>query len=102
MNDWYKAAKKNLENSSFNNWDDFLTSLINEYNKHENSYLVQDIVIRCLERRSEIDKSFILDHLLGELGLYPYINNKNISTKDVFRNTIFSTPQDKEKIFHIR
>lgn len=102
MNSWYKTAKLNLENSEFSDWNTFLVDLINEYNKHNNQYLIQDIVIRCLERRSEIENSFILDHLLGELGLYPYIENKNISPKDTIRNIIFTTPQDKDKTFHIR
>lgn len=102
MNSWYKSAKLNLENSEFSDWNNFLIDLINEYNKHNNQYLIQDIVIRCLERRSEIENSFILDHLLGELGLYPYIENKNISSKDTIRNLIFTTPQDKDKTFHIR
>ena len=102
MSTWYTTAKSNLEDSNFTQWDDLLITLISEFNKHNNQYLIQDIVIRCLERRDEIEKSFILDHLLGELGLYPYIENKNISTKDTFRNLIFSTPQDENKIFHIR
>ncbi|NNG81332.1 DEAD/DEAH box helicase [Acinetobacter sp. ANC 5378] len=102
MSDWYTIAKNNLENPNFNEWDSLLILLINEFNKHEKNFLVQDIVIRCLERRSEIDKSFILDHLLGELGLFPYICNKNISSKDTFRNILFGTPQDEEKIFHIK
>lgn len=102
MSNWYNIAKSNLEDSNFTAWDDLLFTLINEFNKHNNQHLIQDIVIRCLERRREIEKSFILDHLLGELGLYPYIENKNISTKDTIRNQIFSTPQDKDKTFHIR
>ncbi|MCH4244531.1 DEAD/DEAH box helicase [Acinetobacter gerneri] len=102
MSNWYITAKANLEDPNFCDWNNFLVLLINEYNKHNNHYLVQDIVIRSLDRRSEIQNSFILDHLLGELGLYPYISDKKITTKDVFRNVIFSTPHDKDKIFHVR
>lgn len=102
MSNWYTIAKANLEDPNFNNWESLLILLINEFNKHDENYLVQDIVIRCLERRNEIEKSFILDHLLGELGLFPYIQDKSISSKDIFRNLLFSTPQDDEKIFHIK
>ncbi|WP_445407177.1 DEAD/DEAH box helicase [Acinetobacter seifertii] len=102
MDNWYTTAKSNLMNPDFNDWDSLLISLINEFNKHNEVHLVQDIVIRCLERKKEIDRSFILDHLLGELGLYPYIDDKNISSKDIFRNILFGTPQDEGKIFHIK
>lgn len=101
MSVWYEEAKKNLDDLSFNNWDYFLISLINEYNKHHNKSLVQDIVIRSLERRKDIENDFILDHLLGELGLFPYVEN-NTTSKDLFRKSIFSTPHDENKIFHIR
>ncbi|MHA3062034.1 DEAD/DEAH box helicase [Acinetobacter sp. ANC 4636] len=102
MNNWYTVAKTNLEDPNFTNWENFLILLINEFNKHEENYLVQDIVIRCLERKKEIEKCFILDHLLGELGLFPYIQDKNISSKDFFRNLLFRTPQESDKIFHIK
>lgn len=101
MSMWYEEAKKNLEDLSFSNWEYFLISLINEYNKHDNKSLVQDIVIRSLERREDIENDFILDHLLGELGLFPYVEHNN-TTKDLFRTSIFTTPHDENKIFHIR
>lgn len=102
MSNWYATAKSNVMNPNFNEWNKLLILLISEFNKHNEEHLIQDIIIRCLERKNEIDKSFILDHILGELGLYPYIDEKNISSKDIFRNMLFSTPQDEEKIFHIK
>ncbi|MCQ1106554.1 hypothetical protein NNO89_17625, partial [Acinetobacter baumannii] len=102
MNNWYNTSLRNLNNQEFNNWDQFLVSLIEEFNSHQNNFLVQDIVIRALERRQEIQNNFILDHLLGELGLFPYINYTNCSSKDKLRKEIFTTPQDDSKVFHIR
>lgn len=100
-NTWYTNATRQVSDQHFKDWDTFLISLINEFNSHTNRYLVQDIVIRALERRDEISKDFILDHLLGELGLFPYIKN-NLSSKDKLRRSIFTTPQDEDMVFHIR
>lgn len=102
MISWYEESKANISNPDFNRWDDFLLSLVNEYNRHEQQHLIQDIVIRSLERKGEIENSFILDHLLGELGLYPYVENTENTSKDLFRRSIFTTPQDENKTFHIR
>lgn len=102
MISWYEESKANISNPEFNQWSDFLVSLVNEYNKHKQQHLIQDIVIRSLERKGEIENSFILDHLLGELGLYPYVGNEDNTSKDLFRRSIFTTPQDENKIFHIR
>lgn len=102
MSQWYQEAKNKLNNPMFSQWDDFLLSLVNEFNGHVNESLVQDIVIRAMERKSEMTNGFILDHILGELGLFPYIDNNNNTSKDEFRKAIFTTPQDEKKIFHIR
>ncbi|GKX62806.1 hypothetical protein SOASR032_13750 [Pragia fontium] len=102
MSEWYQGLKNNLDNPSFSEWDHLLISLINEFNAHTNESLVQDIVIRALERKNEIPNSFILDHILGELGLFPYVDKKNNTSKDKFRDVIFTTPQDEAKTFHIR
>ncbi|QNU42672.1 hypothetical protein IDH70_15300 [Mixta calida] len=71
MSQWYQEAKNQLNNPMFSQWDDFLLSLVNEFNGHINESLVQDIVIRAMERKSEMTNGFILDHILGELGLFP-------------------------------
>ncbi|GFD85440.1 hypothetical protein KUL150_14990 [Alteromonas sp. KUL150] len=102
MIDWYQEAKIKLNNSSFDDWDSFLSSLINEFNSHTHDTLVQDIVIRALERKKEMRGAFILDHLLGELGLFPYMDRKNSTTKDKIKQSLFTTPQDNGKTFHIR
>ncbi len=102
MISWYEKSKSDMSDPAFNQWNDFLQSLVNEYNRHKHPHLIQDIVIRSLERKGEIENSFILDHLLGELGLYPYVENTNNTSKDLFRRSIFTTPQDKNKVFHIR
>ncbi|HDF8080837.1 TPA: DEAD/DEAH box helicase [Vibrio parahaemolyticus] len=102
MSEWYKEAKDKLNDRSFDDWNSFLPSLIKEYNNHANESLVQDVVIRALERKNEIPNAFILDHLLGELGLFPYVDKENSTTKDKIRQSLFTTPQDNEKTFHIR
>ncbi|ENS4969092.1 DEAD/DEAH box helicase [Vibrio fluvialis] len=102
MREWYKKTKENLNDHSFNDWDSFLSSLINEFNSHTNEPLVQDIVIRALERKQEIPNAFILNHLLGELGLFPYVDKEKSTTKDKIRQSLFTTPQDNKKTFHIR
>ncbi|EGQ8231944.1 MULTISPECIES: DEAD/DEAH box helicase [Vibrio harveyi group] len=102
MSAWYQDSKNKLNDPSFTEWDDFLISLVNEYNEHSNESLVQDIVIRALERKEEMPNGFILDHILGELGLFPYVDKESNTSKDKFRRSIFTTPQDETKIFHIR
>ncbi|MGI9278052.1 MAG: DEAD/DEAH box helicase [Endozoicomonas sp.] len=102
MSNWYQKAKNKLNDYSFNDWDNFLPSLINKFNSHTNESLVQDIVIRALERKDEMEDAFILDHLLGELGLFPYIDQENSTIRDRIKHSLFTTPQDKEKTFHIR
>lgn len=102
MSAWYQEAKTKLNDLTFKDWDIFLSSLINEFNSHTNDSLVQDIVIRALERKNEMEGGFILDHLLGELGLFPYVNKDNSTTKDKIRQSLFTTPQDNDKTFHIR
>lgn len=98
---WYSNAKKDINNPCFSDWNEFLILLVNEFNNHVHLSLVQDIVIRTLERKNEIENNFILDHLLGELGLFPYITN-NETSKDKLRRSIFTTPQDLNMVFHIR
>ncbi|TKF27536.1 DEAD/DEAH box helicase [Vibrio kanaloae] len=102
MSEWYRVAKEKLNDRLFDDWDNFMSSLINEFNNHTNDSLVQDIVIRALERKSEMPNGFILDHLLGELGLFPYVDLDNSPTKDKIRQSLFTTPQDDAKTFHIR
>lgn len=102
MSNWYQEAKDKLNDPSFFDWDNFLLSLVNEFNNHTDDSLVQDIVIRALERKKEMPCGFILDHLLGELGLFPYVDKDNSTTKDKIRQSLFTTPQDHEKTFHIR
>lgn len=102
MSAWYQESKKKINDPLFSDWDGFLLSLVNQYNEHTNESLVQDIVIRALERKDEMPSGFILDHVLGELGLYPYVDKETYTTKDKFRKSIFTTPQDEQKTFHIR
>ncbi|WP_067215606.1 DEAD/DEAH box helicase [Marinomonas gallaica] len=102
MSTWYQTSKHMLADDSFYNWDDFLMSLVNEFNGHSNEALVQDVAIRALERKHEMPNGFILDHILGELGLFPYVDKSNSTSKDKFRRSLFTTPQDESKTFHIR
>lgn len=102
MSEWYQNSKNKLNDPSFAEWDSFLISLVNEFNEHNNDSLVQDIVIRALERKSEMPSGFILDHVLGELGLFPYVDKNHNTSKDKLRKAIFTTPQDETKTFHIR
>ncbi|ELV8773783.1 DEAD/DEAH box helicase, partial [Vibrio harveyi] len=67
-----------------------------------NEALVQDVAIRALERKHEMPNGFILDHILGELGLFPYVDKSNSTSKDKFRRSLFTTPHDESKTFHIR
>lgn len=46
MISWYEKLKTDISDPTFNQWDAFLQSLINEYNRHKNLHLIQDIVIR--------------------------------------------------------
>lgn len=102
IKNWYFISKKKLSDPNFHDWAGFLPSLIENLNSHIDRHLVHDIAIRSLERVSEFSDSFILDHILDELGLFPYIKKTECTTKEKIRLSLFTTPHDNEKKFHIR
>ena len=102
-NDIYKSFKEDIKNPNFDNWEELIINLYKEYNKHENKKWIQDIVLRLLEVKEKFpSKVRLLEHLVGELGLFPYINLENLAYKDKIRNSIFSAPIKGEYTFHIK
>ncbi|MGI2097446.1 DEAD/DEAH box helicase [Shewanella glacialipiscicola] len=97
------TIKENIANKKFNCWDKLVSNLVDIYNRHTDDNDVRDIVLRILERRSELGaNSLLLDHLIGELGLYPYLQNNKLELKDRFRQSLFAAPTAVEKTFHIK
>ncbi|QSH56387.1 DEAD/DEAH box helicase [Photobacterium damselae subsp. damselae] len=101
--DIYSDFVSKISEQDFSNWDDFFFELINEYNKHIDTHLIQDILLRLMERIDELnDYSHIIDYLLSELGLFPYLSNDRLNLKNKLRKSVFlSTTKDKYT-FHIR
>lgn len=95
--------RENIANIEFNDWAKLLSSLVTIYNEHTYNNDIRDIVLRMLERRSELGtNSNLLDQLIGELGLFPYLKDNSLDLKDKFRQSLFSAPSPVEKIFHVK
>jgi replicative superfamily II helicase len=99
----YEEIKTNIKNKEFKDWNHLIFNIVNLYNKYHDINKIQDIILRLMERRSELAESNkILDHLTGELGLFPYLNSDNFDFKDQIRQSIFSAPAEVKKTFHIK
>lgn len=95
--------KENITNPKFESWDRLLINLIDLYNTHTVNNDIRDIVLRLLERRKDLGNAGkLLDHLIGELGLYPYLQENKLEFKDKIRHTLFSAPEPVDKTFHIK
>lgn len=95
--------KENIINPQFENWDRLLINLIGIYNTHTVTNDIRDIVLRLLERRKDLGNAAkLLDLLIGELGLYPYLQENKLDFKDKIRHTLFSAPEPVNKTFHIK
>jgi replicative superfamily II helicase len=95
--------KENITNPQFENWDRLLINLIDLYNTHTVNNDIRDIVLRLLERRKDLGHAGkLLDHLIGELGLYPYLQENKLDFKDRIRHSLFTAPELVDKTFHIK
>ncbi|AZQ86341.1 DEAD/DEAH box helicase [Colwellia sp. Arc7-635] len=93
----------NITDPEFKNWEALVFDLINLYNTHTIDDDIRDIVLRLLERRDDLGKTvFLLDQLVGELGLYPYLNRESLDFRDKIRQGLFSAPESVNKTFHIK
>lgn len=102
-NDIYQSFKENIKNPNYNNWEELIVNLYKEYNKHENKKWIQDIVLRLLEIKEKFPtKIKLLEHLVGELGLFPYLDYEHLGYKDKIRNSFFTAPIKGEYTFHIK
>lgn len=102
-NDIYKSFREDIKNPHFDNWEGLIINLYKEYNKHENKKWIQDIVLRLLEVKEKFpEKIKLLEHLVGELGLFPYLDTNYLGYKDKIRNSFFSAPIKGEFTFHIK
>ncbi|MCG3658054.1 DEAD/DEAH box helicase [Aliarcobacter butzleri] len=102
-NDIYKSFKEDIKNPHFENWEELIINLYKEYNKHENKKWIQDIVLRLLDVKEKFpEKIKLLEHLVGELGLFPYLDTNYLGYKDKIRNSFFSAPIKGDFTFHIK
>ena len=102
-NDIYKSFREDIKNPHFDNWEGLIINLYKEYNKHENKKWIQDIVLRLLEVKEKFpEKIKLLEHLVGELGLFPYLDTNYLGYKDKIRNSFFSAPIKGNFTFHIK
>lgn len=64
--------------------------------------LAQELVLRALDRYEDFcDSQIIIDNLVKELRLYPYLNEENISLKNALVREVFKTQiGDEEIIMH--
>jgi len=99
----YEQIKTDISNPDFNNWKSLILNLFNEYNKHEDKSLIQDIVLRLMSVKDKFSEMKLLNHLIGELGLFPYIEKDKLDLKDTIRQSLFLAPTNDDDItFHIK
>lgn len=83
---------------------DLARDIVNKYNEaHEMELkLSQELVLRALERYDDFrDSKIIIDNLVKELRLYPYLKDKKISLKNALVREAFTTQiGDEEIIMH--
>lgn len=84
-------------------WVEIILELINEYNRHENKYLIQDLVLRLLDKKDYFSEHInLLNRLIWELGLFPYIDDTKIDFKTKIGRDVFLSPIDDETTFHVK
>lgn len=100
----YNNLRKQIDNSVFTGWQGLFVELINLYNLHDdNQFLIQDLTLRCLERRGEFKKLHgLLNILISELGLFPYLDPDLMTSKDSIRMNIFKSPIAGDITFHLK
>ncbi|HEX3104674.1 MAG TPA: DEAD/DEAH box helicase [Terriglobales bacterium] len=74
------------------------------YGAHANEGITQDLVLRALEQRSHFGKSSgILDALVRELGLFPYLNPRVMTAGDQVAYEMHrSMASTSQIVFHVR
>lgn len=84
-------------------WLDIILELINEYNKHVNHFLIQDLVLRMLDKKELFSSNVnLLNRLVLELGLFPYVESKELDFKTKLGMDVFLSPISKGTTFHVK
>jgi hypothetical protein len=99
----YLELKARIADPEYMEWEELVVGIVNLYNQHEDTDYVQDLVLRLMERKEELSGSYkLIEHLIGELGLFPYLNEKVLGYRDKVRQSLFSAPDSMEKVFHVK
>lgn len=101
---FYSELRAHIDNPLFSDWQHLFLRLIQIYNSNQtNHFLIQDLTLRCLERRDEFHSlNGLLNILISELGLFPYIDQASTTTKDTFRLELFKSPISEDITFHLK
>ncbi|MFM0939071.1 DEAD/DEAH box helicase [Yersinia enterocolitica] len=84
-------------------WLEIIIELINEYNKHVNYHLIQDLVLRMLDKKDLFNENInLLNRLVLELGLFPYVEGDGLDFKTKFGMDVFLSPINQETTFHVK
>lgn len=99
----YSELRGYIDDPEYWNWEWLCIELINLHNLHEDNDFVQDLVLRLMERKEELSSSYkLIEHLVGELGLFPYLDEIGLGYKEKIRQILFSAPNSMNKVFHIK
>lgn len=80
-------------------WLDIILELINEYNKHVNHFLIQDLVLRMLDKKELFSLNVnLLNRLVLELGLFPYVESKELDFKTKLGMDVFISNKQRNYI----
>jgi hypothetical protein len=99
----YTELRSYIDDPEYSDWKKLCVDLIDFHNLHERNDYVQDLVLRLMERQEELSSSYkLIEHLIGELGLFPYLDEGSLGYKDRIRQMLFAAPDSMNKIFHIK
>ncbi len=103
----YDVSKLRAElESNTLNPKEYLLGLIELHNSHLNEKEVQDLLIRCLEKKKIFgDYSHILDKLVEARGLYPYVAFNESLESSIKKSVLSSGIKNEDgfdKVFHIK
>lgn len=98
----YNKLKSDITEENCN-WLDLILELINEYNKHDNYHLIQDLVLRMLDKKYLFDEHVnLLNRLVWELGLFPYVEGDVMDFKTKVGRDVFLSPINENTTFHVK
>ncbi|TVU73113.1 hypothetical protein FQP87_16060 [Vibrio tasmaniensis] len=95
----YNNLLGNVRDPDFKEWDSFFISLVTEFNSYQESKKIRDLLFNLMLREKDItDYMHIVDNLFNEVGLFPYVKEKDF--KKSIQHLMFKSPTNSGYTFH--